>query len=85
MNNTASPGESASTNSGPSTIEIIIGLLALALALAAVVVAILQLHQARAARQRRQRPEPELGQNDIELPTITVPLDNTTSIDSNTR
>jgi hypothetical protein len=53
MNSTTSQTQSVSAGSGPSTIEIIIGLLALVLALAAVVVAIAQLHLARTTKRRQ--------------------------------
>lgn len=69
MNNTASQPESASADSGPSTIEIIIGLLALVLALAAVVVAIAQLHLARTTKRRQS--DPESGQTNIAMTPMT--------------
>jgi hypothetical protein len=58
MDNTVVPDGPAPINSGlPSTIEIIIGLLALVLALAAVVVGVAQYLQARAAKRRQSDPE----------------------------
>jgi flagellar basal body-associated protein FliL len=87
MNNTADLAESAPAGPGysPSTIEVIIGLLALVLALATVVIAIIQLHQARAARHQHRQPEPELGQANIELPTITSHVAVTDPVGNNTR
>jgi hypothetical protein len=87
MNNTADLAESAPAGPGysPSTIEVIIGLFALVLALATVVIAIIQLHQARAARHQHRQPEPELGQANIELPTITSHVAVTDPVGNNTR
>jgi hypothetical protein len=60
MNNTVAPAGPAPIESGrPSTLEVIIGLLALVLALAAVVVGIAQYLQTRAARRRH--PDTESG------------------------
>jgi hypothetical protein len=79
MNNTMDRPEAASAYSGPSTIEIIIALLALFLALAAVVVGIAQYLQARAAKRRQM--DLEAGQTDTELmPTTTSHRSNTDSI-----
>ena len=63
------PLKSASTDSGPSPIEIIIGLLALVLALAAVVVGVAQYLQARAVKSRQS--DLESGRTTIEMPTRT--------------
>lgn len=66
MNNTVVPDGPAPINSGlPSTIEIIIGLLALILALAAVIVGVAQYLQARAARLRQSDSE-----SDVELSVV---------------
>jgi flagellar basal body-associated protein FliL len=85
MNATTGQPDPASTDSGPSTIEIIIGFLALVLALAAVVVGVAQYFQARAAKHQRRQPEPELGQTNIELSTITNHVADTDSVASNAR
>jgi hypothetical protein len=78
MNNTLGPAEPAPINSGPSTIEVIIGLLALVLALAAVVIGVAQYIQARAAKRRQM--DLEIGQTTIEMPTMT--LSHTSDTDS---
>jgi hypothetical protein len=78
MNNTMGQLEPASADSGPSTIEIIIGLLALALALAAVIVGIAQYLLARA--ERRRQSDPEFGQTNIEM--MPVVPSNTSANDS---
>jgi hypothetical protein len=84
MNNTMGQPESASADSGPSTIEIIIGLLALVLALAAVVVGVAQYLQARTARRRQS--DPESGQADIEMvPVVPSNASDTDSVTSNHR
>jgi hypothetical protein len=54
MGASASPDPGPAADSGPSTLEIVIGILALFLALAAVVVAIIQVRQARATAGDRQ-------------------------------
>lgn len=76
--------EPASADSGPSTIEIIIGLLALALALAAVIVGIAQYLLARA--ERRRQSDPESGQANIEmLPVVPSHASGAESVASITR
>ena len=76
--------ESAPADSGPSTIEIIIGLLALVLALAAVVVGIAQYLLARA--ERRRQSDPESGQANIEmLPVVPSHASGAESVASITR
>jgi flagellar basal body-associated protein FliL len=87
MNHTAAPAESAPAGLGssPSTIEIILGLLALLLALAAVVIAAIQLHQVRTASHRPRQPEPELGQINIELPIVTNHVADIDSVGNNAR
>jgi hypothetical protein len=76
--------EPASADSGPPTIEIIIGLLALALALAAVIVGIAQYLLARA--ERRRQSDPESGQANIEmLPVVPSHASGAESVASITR
>ena len=76
--------EPASADSGPPTIEIIIGLLALALALAAVIVGIAQYLLARA--ERRRQSDPESGQINIEmLPVVPSHASGAESVASITR
>jgi hypothetical protein len=73
--------EPASADSGPSTIEVIIGLLALFLALAAVVVGVAQYLQARTARRRQL--DPESGQANIEMvPVVPSHASGTESVTS---
>jgi len=55
-------------NTGPSTVEIVIGILALILALAAVAVAVIQVQQVRTTRVRQTDIE---SQNSTELSTPT--------------
>jgi protein-S-isoprenylcysteine O-methyltransferase Ste14 len=57
MNNTLGPTGPASIDSAPSTLEIVIGLLALVLALAAVVVGFAQYLQNRTGKRRRSVTE----------------------------
>jgi len=84
MNNTMGQLEPASADSGPPTIEIIIGLLALALALAAVIVGIAQYLLARA--ERRRQSDPESGQANIEmLPVVPSHASGAESVASITR
>jgi hypothetical protein len=52
MGTSTSPGQDSAADSGPSTLEIVISILALILALAAVAVAMIQVHQARTGRVR---------------------------------
>jgi hypothetical protein len=82
MNNTVAPAGPAPIESErPSTLEVIIGLLALILALAAVVVGIAQYLQARAAK--RQHSDTESG---VELkPTIPGRRSDIDSVGSMTR
>ena len=61
MNDTSQLGLRTSANSdssGPSTLEIVIGILALVIALAAVAVAVVQVWQAKTARLQKPDPEP---------------------------
>jgi hypothetical protein len=83
MKDTTGQPEPASADSAPSTIEIIIGLLALVLALAAVVVGVAQYLQAKAARRRQA--DPESGQTDIELQTTSNHMADTGFVGGNTR
>jgi hypothetical protein len=64
MGTSAPSGPGPAADSGPSALEIVIGILALVLALAAVAVAIVQVQQARAARGRQTDTE---SQTNIEL------------------
>lgn len=68
MESTTPPGPGPAADSGPSTLDLVIGILALIIALAAVAVAIIQVHQARAARLRQTDTESQTG---IDLPRIS--------------
>ena len=84
MNSTMGQLEPAAADSGPPTIEIIIGLLALALALAAVIVGIAQYLLARA--ERRRQSDPESGQINFEmLPVVPSHASGAESVASITR
>jgi flagellar basal body-associated protein FliL len=84
MNNQMGQPEPASADSGPSTIEIIIGLLALLLALAAVVVGVAQYLLARA--ERRRQSDPESGQPNTEMmPVVPSHTSTTDSVTANRR
>ena len=76
--------EPASADSGPPTIEIIIGLLALALALAAVIVGIAQYLLARAERRRQSDPESDHANIEM-LPVVPSLASNTDSVTANRR
>ena len=84
MNNTMGQLEPASADSGPSTIEIIIGLLALVLALAAVIVGIAQYLLARAERRRQSDPESDHANIEM-LPVVPSLASNTDSVTANRR
>ena len=76
--------EPASADSGPSTIEIIIGFLALVLDVAAVVIGFAQYLQARTTR--RQLLDAESGQANIEMvPVVPSHASDTDSVASNPR
>jgi hypothetical protein len=64
MGSLTPPSQDSTTDPGPSTSDVVIGILALILALAAVAVAIVQVHQAKAARVRQADTE---SQTAIEL------------------
>jgi hypothetical protein len=61
MGSLTPPSQDSTTDPGPSTSDVVIGILALILALAAVAVAIIQVHQARAARLRQTDTESQTG------------------------
>lgn len=69
MNSSAPSGQDSATDSGPFTLELILGILTLVLGLPAAPAALIKVYQARAARVRKTDTE---SQTSIELSIIST-------------